>query len=468
MPARWKTRRILALTAIAALALPASSVEATGCVAPLTDRCESWASAYDGPAGQNDSAEAVAVSPAGDRVFVGGIRTVGWSAPFSGTAQDTDYGIVAYETGTGRELWTAGYAGPGDPESGSRDDFLLDLEVNGDGSIVFATGYSRDGRGPVDYDWATVAVDAATGRRLWATRHNTGGDAWDVTWDLAVGSVPDEEGTERELVFVAGHMGSTVAYDAASGTKVWEASLTPGPDFRSVAFSPANGEDAPLVHAAGNGVVITYDARSGQEVWRSLFGEKETPFYAWAVVASEESVFVSGWGATVFDLNEGIELEGVTAAYDARSGERFWQTISGAPDVDDFFWDVASSPSGDRVYATGDSTGTGSTAVTAAYDAATGAQVWVSRYAGLTGASAVSDSLTVHPDGGEVYIAAASVADPFTTVAYDALTGKTRWEARYTSPGLGYSYRLAPSPDGSRLFVTGAHGNDFLTVAYDL
>jgi outer membrane protein assembly factor BamB len=320
----------------------------------------------------------------------------------------------------------------------------------------------------VDYDWATVAVDAATGRRLWATRHNTGGDAWDITWDLAVGSVPDEEGTERELVFVAGHMGSTVAYDAASGAKVWEARLSPGPDFRSVAFSPATGEEAPLVHVAGGGLVVTYDARSGQELWRSSFGEKETPFYAWSVVASEGRVFVTGWGATVFDLNEGIELEGVTAAYDARSGERLWQTISGAPDIDDFFWDVAASPSGDRVYSTGRSSAGTSTAVTAAYDAATGAQVWLARYAGLTGANAVSDSLTVHPDGAEVYVAASSTADPFTTVAYDALTGTTRWEARYTSPGLGYSYRLAPSPDGSRLFVTGAQSGDFLTVAYDL
>jgi len=486
MPAGRIARIASALAVVALLALPQSPAGADGCIAALTDRCEAWASTYDGPAGHDDSAEAIAVSPAGDRLFVGGVRTVGTGVPFSGSSDDVDYGVIAYETGTGRELWAAGYAGPGDPASGSRDDYLLDLEPSADGSTVFVTGYSRDGRGPVDYDWATVAIDAATGKRLWVARHNAGGGAWDLTWDLAVGTVTAPDDTQVEMVFVAGYAsldgggqsGSTVAYDAATGAKLWEATTNPGPALRSVAFTPASEPGGtPLVHAAGGGVVLTYDARSGEELWRSGFGVAEDkPAYAWSVVAGGGGLYVTGWGATVFDLEQGIELDAVTAAYDARSGERLWQTAYAGPDgTDDFFWDVALSPGGDRVYATGRSSAMASTAVTAAYDAATGSQVWAARYSGLTGANAVSDAVAVHPGGGEVYVAASS---PFTTLAFDAQTGLQRWEARYTPPGAtDYAYRIAPSADGSRLFVAGARhgpgasgelGLDFLTVAYDV
>lgn len=467
---------LMALGSVGMLLLLSSPAGgSTDCIFVLTDRCEAWASTYDGPAGLADRAEAVVVSPDGGSVYVGGPRTVGWSAPFSGRTIDTDYGVVAYETGTGRELWAAGYGGPGDPESGSREDFLLDLETSGDGSKVFAHGYSRDGRGPFDYDWATVAFDAETGQRLWVARYNGGGGAWDTSWDVAVGMVPGPGDTLRELVFVTGystldtfqHAAATVAYDAATGAKVWETRMLPGPDFRSISFTPRQGNQPAQLHVAGGGLVLTYDAATGVELWRAEYGAEGKPSYAWSVVSGGGRVYVTGWAATVFDLNEGISLDAITAAYDGATGQRLWQTVYAGPDdADDFFWDVALSPAGDRVYATGRSSALTSAAVTAAYDARSGTQVWASRYTGVTGAQAVSDSVAVHPDGGEVYVAASS---PFTTLAYDANGGRLLWEARYAPrSAFDYAYRLAVAPDGSRVFVTGADQDDFLTVAYDV
>lgn len=462
----------------------ADGAQADPCVFVVTDRCESWAATYDGPAGLADSAEAISVSPNGSRVFVGGPRTVGWAAPFSGAVSDTDYGVLAYEAGTGRQLWVAGYAGPGDPQSGSRDDYLLDLEVSRDGARVFATGYSRDGRAAVDYDWATVALDAATGARVWASRFDGSDGSWDITWDLAVGSVVDRDGLARELVFVTGYgstdggarFASTVAYDAGSGQEVWSARIDGGPDLRSVAFTPdprPDGSVGGLVHVAGDGLVVTYDAEAGQELWSSEFGYGDGPGFAWSVAAGGGCVCVGGWAA-VLDLNEGISIDAVAAAYDPRSGQRIWQTrYAGPDDTDDFFEDVALS--GNRVYLTGRSSTVVSTAVTAAYDLATGQELWVSPYEGLAGKGATGYSIAAHPGGGGVYVAGGT---PFTTVAYDE-AGTRLWVGRYTPPGtFDYAYRVAPSPDGSRLYVAGGHystpgtelvtGSDFLTLAYDL
>ena len=85
-----------------------------------------------------------------------------------------------------------------------------------DGSAVFVTGASSGATGLADY--ATVAYDASSGDRLWATRYN--GPARNLDVAHALQASPD-----GSLVFVtglstgstSGYDYTTVAYDAATG-----------------------------------------------------------------------------------------------------------------------------------------------------------------------------------------------------------------------------------------------------------
>jgi hypothetical protein len=66
----------------------------------------------------------------------------GWS---SGPAAGHDFVTAGYDTGTGAQVWTARYAGPG-----SRDDEARSVTVNRKDGTVLVTGVSAD-------DYATVA-----------------------------------------------------------------------------------------------------------------------------------------------------------------------------------------------------------------------------------------------------------------------------------------------------------------------
>ncbi len=174
---------------------------------------------YNGPANGLDGATAVAVSPAGGKVFVTGTsdgRTPG------------EYATLAYSAATGRQLWVSRYHGPGKLDYGASA-----VAVSPDGSRVFVTGTSS-GR-TTDGDYATVAYSAATGRQLWVSRYR-GYEAESVAVS------PD--GT---TVYVTGYNGAhgdyaTVAYGAATGRQLW-ASRYHGPrnngGAHCVAVSPA-------------------------------------------------------------------------------------------------------------------------------------------------------------------------------------------------------------------------------------
>ena len=131
------------------------------------------------------------------------------------------------------------------------------------------------------------------------------------------------------------------------------------------------------------------------------------------------------------------------------------------------------------MFVTGTSKGATRDYATLAYNAATGAQRWASRYNGPAGGADTASSLAVSPGGRAVFVTGtASPAPPealtsdYATVGYNAGTGARLWASRYHGPERqSDAFALAVSPDGTKVFVTGATVGetmltDYATVAY--
>jgi WD40 repeat protein len=165
---------------------------------------ELWTQRYSGRGASDNQARSLGVSPDGSKLFVSG-------RSYNGS--NWDYATVGYDTSDGTELWSRRYDGPA-----SGDDNVSGLEVSPDGAMVFVTG-SSTGSG-TGSDYATIAYDASTGARLWLKRYDGPANGTDAA--NAVGVSPD-----GSMLFVTGGSGvepvdyATVAYQAATGRRLW-------------------------------------------------------------------------------------------------------------------------------------------------------------------------------------------------------------------------------------------------------
>jgi WD40 repeat protein len=362
----------------------------------------------------------------------------------------------------GSQLWATRY-NPG-------DGFAQALAVSPDGAVVFVTGSSRASTG--DYDYATVAYDAATGAKLWTRRH----DAGYIALDLGVS--PD-----GSAVFVTGWDYVTVAYDAATGATLWTRRFHPGEIAEALAVSP----DGSAVFVTGVGIdpttdldyaTVAYDAATGAKLWSSRYdGPAEYEDFA-------DALDVSPDGSTVYVTGRSAERNSVyddyaTVAFDAETGAMLWaRRYDGGANVNpnDRANAIGVSPDGSAVFVTGTSRGRGSSTdyATVAYAATTGAQLWIKRYDGPGNRKESAAALGVSPDGSAVVVTGGSQGsdgdDDYATIAYDAATGARLWAKRYDGHGENdLAEALGVSSDGSIVFVTGrsrAGDADYATVAY--
>src|SRR5262245_44565646 len=351
-------RRYLAVVASAALgALASTGLSAAGAAtqAPQPTRSTAtahllpvsgarlWVKRYNGPANGDDAAAKVAVSPDRATVYVTGYSR--------GITSGDDYATAAYSAATGARLWVARYNGPAD-----RDDRASSVMVSPDSARVYVTGTSS---GPMNTDAATIAYSAADGAPLWVARYRSYG------YGSASSVAVSQDGAR---VYITG----------------------------TSQVSPDGG--------AGYGTVA-YNAATGAKLWAALWGGDHS--------------YPSG---------------------------------------------LAVSPDGQRVYVTGGDGETNSTTGdygTVAYNAATGARPWARHYDGPTGFRDVAAALAVSPDGARLYVTGTSsvndVRNDYSTLAYNAATGARLWVSRYKGPGNSdEASSLAASPDGKRVFVTGA------------
>jgi DNA-binding beta-propeller fold protein YncE len=312
-----------------------------------------WAARYDGPAGGNDYASAVSVSPGGSRVYVTGS---------SDGATSTDYATVAYSAATGARLWAARYNGAGKYGYDSPNA----MAVSPGGSRVYVTGRSQ---GAKTSDYATVAYRAATGARLWAARYHRTASSFDIAYAVAAGpggnsvyvTGSSQEGESSDY--------ATVAYNAATGARLWLARYRDGaatamrvsPDGSRVYVTGSSQGR----HDPGEDATVAYRAATGTRQWVARYHSPNTDDGANSLAVSPSGTRLYVTGSSLGPKSAGY----ATVAYRAATGARLWAArYDGPGNSHDFAYAVVLGPAGTRVYVTGSSyAGKSSDYLTVAY-----------------------------------------------------------------------------------------------------
>jgi hypothetical protein len=254
-----------------------------------------WARRYDGPASGNgsygDQASALALSSDGTRLYVTGGTESG--------AHGFDYATIAYDAVTGAKLWLRRYDGPA-----SQWDVAYALSLNRAGTRVYVTGESDSVANNClncEPDYATVGYRADTGKQLWTRRFGQA-RAEDRAQSLAV--------SPKGFVVVTGESRhqygfdyATIAYRTGTGATAWvdrydSAHRADVP--RALSVSP----DGSRVYVTGESVgpngysdaaTLAYDTATGARVWLSRYdaGSQDRAF-ALAVAPDGKHVFVAG------------------------------------------------------------------------------------------------------------------------------------------------------------------------------
>jgi outer membrane protein assembly factor BamB len=398
--------------------------------ADVATRTPIWSSTFQ----RRSSESAIAVSPTGNTVFVGGRMP----------PSPERFVIAAYATGTGERRWLGRYPGGIAPSS---DCWLSSLAITPDGSTLFVTGgvSETDGSG----DWVTMAIDAASGVPRWVARVPNASD-----WIPSLVMAP-----AGDRVFVAGmvrtngHASRVVAYDATTGEELWRLRLEGGDAERALGVSPDGSrlyvglvrrQAGALTHLA----VVGLEAGTGSLVWAHSFGkgnrmweapyglavdplgkriyvlvERESSYEGrwpyplllafdatggrlqWS--AKIEGIFVSAAVALVASPERVLVTDGyVVVSHAARTGGRQWGT--GTDPLGQNWWAYAAglalSPDGDRLFVNEsfeNTGGTGARLVTVGLDARTGALRWNAMRRITRGGGDV----VVGPAGGRVFVA---------------------------------------------------------------
>jgi WD40 repeat protein len=461
---------VLAATALVVVAIAATAVAAP--VGELAPGDRVWAARYDGPAGLSEEAYDLKLSPDGSTLFVTGDS---W-----GDEGSHDYATVAYDAVDGDRLWESRHTSKGLLAGATA------LDVSPDGSTVVVTGSDYNGR-MFEFDYTTIAYNAATGARRWASTYNGSDGGIDLARAVAVspdgstvfvtGASDDERGGYSDF--------ATVAFDTDDGAQLWVTryrgpggghdspnALTVSPDGSTVFVTgEASAGDGPVDDDYGT---VAYDAGTGDELWVATYngpGDYYDVARALTVTPDGSAVFVTG-------ESDGIgNQDSATVAYDAITGARLWVSrYDGPGHGNDYSEDVAMSPDGSVVFVTGKRHSEGPAQgdyATVAYDAETGSQRWVAGYNGPVGGPDIAYALRVSPDGSTVFVTGSSHArdnaTDYATVAYEAATGRRSWVTRARAPGYDSAIALVVSPSGATVYVTGSRGEDtdYGTIAYE-
>jgi DNA-binding beta-propeller fold protein YncE len=227
---------------------------------------------------------------------------------------------------------------------------------------------------------------------------------------------------------------------------------------------------------------IAYNAATGRKLWLACYNGKASKnefANAITVAPNGKSVCITGGshGRT-------SRIDFATVGYSAATGRQLWVgRYNGPGNLNDSGVALAVSPDSATVVVTGGSTGRGGPYdiewATIAYNAKTGVARWTKRY-GVIGegdtAENIPEGVVMNPGGGTVYVTGAIAVFKeegfYGTAAYSVSTSGRKWARSYDDGGCPYSAAtaLAISPDGHTLYVTGQSESDttvdIATIAY--
>jgi hypothetical protein len=378
---------------------------------------------------------------------------------------------------SGTQLWVAS---DGDASIAPPTRLGRIAAVAPDGSAVYRSGIRWNGE---TFDFMTIAYDATTGEKIWESDFDSG--CHEEAFSLAL--APD--GTR---VFVTGWSACnttsewiTLAYDAATGAKLWIRRYSGDPEGDNEPLTVAASSEGSRVYVAGHSsltrtpvgdaTIVAYDAATGARLWiRRYDGPDHADDAAvdLALNAVASRLFVA---AASCEPSPGVVCHSVTLAYDAVTGTRLWVRRL---DVDSEPAKLAVSPDGARIFVTGDRFSTNSADYkTIAYSATDGSTLWSRTYDGPAHGQDDAFDVAPNPDGSAVIVTGQSLGAngrfDYTTIAYRATVGRRVWMRRY-DPGQGFdsAFALVLSPDGRTAYVSGESGgfgtgSDIATVAYN-
>jgi hypothetical protein len=403
--------------------------------------------------------------------------------------------------------WTANYDDPS--LNGRSDQFPRDMAISPDGVLTVIAAEDVDFNRADPYSstsaWAVVAYDTATGAERWRSTWRSGGG-----YDAPGGLTFSPDGRR---IFVTGESYSygnpltvpsdsvltTIAYDSATGARLWRASSNSvvGLDNGRAAVASPNGKQVYVsaVSDTGHGdldyVTAAYLASNGTLLWTARYtglgtGGLDSPF-ALAVDPKGAYVYVTGWSAGSAEFD--VDYATVAYAIHGNSAKQAWvaRYDGVSAHLPDEAFALGVDPAGGRVYVTGLSVGLTADGAkrtydygTVAYDARRGTELWRSRWAGA--GSGFNSATALAVTAGRVFVTGQSASpngtrdNDFGTVAYDGASGRRLWARQDGMPRYDgeFALSLAAAPDGARVYATGVSSSsdqqglgDQLTIAYD-
>jgi DNA-binding beta-propeller fold protein YncE len=199
------------------------------------------------------------------------------------------------------------------------------------------------------------------------------------------------------------------------------------------------------------------------EAWTRTWAPPETPTYGttWAedstVSPDGRTLFVTGSTPGSSDGESDI----ATIAFDAHTGNEIWvhRYDSGAADRDYHRGEaLALNPDGSRLYVAGSQSSNATSDsdwAVLCFSAADGKLLWA---ANMPPGSASASDVAVSPDGSRVYATgdtdSENESSDVLTVAFDAATGDMIWQEEYEgSADPGHGGQIEVTPSGDRVFV---------------
>lgn len=201
------------------------------------------------------------------------------------------------------------------------------------------------------------------------------------------------------------------------------------------------------------------------------------------VSPDSRTVFTFGWEDTMPDASS--QIDALLIASDAASGDvRYTERFAGSAIFDQAVpRAVAISPDGAVVYSLVQeltkslSVDDGCTQTLVAFDAGNGSVRWIARERGPDGFCADPKDLAVDPTGARVYVvgrathaegARIGLVTAYETADPDRI-GQQAWQQVIDGPdGVAVASAIAPSPDGSRVYVAGNTKEDLPLRQYQV